>query len=92
MDWTLIVTTLGTGGLTGGLGYLGIRRSTTVTEKQINAETERSREQIEAESERLRAQHREDHLRNRQGTYHDLLSADFVLASALGQGRRAGDS
>ena len=72
--------------MTGGFGYLGIRRSTDVTKKQMAEETARAREQIEAENERLRAQHREDHLRNRQGTYHALLTADLELASAFGQG------
>jgi hypothetical protein len=72
--------------VTGGFGYLGIRRSTDVTKKQIAEETTRAHEQIEAENERLRAQHREDHLRNRQATYHALLTADQALASAFGQG------
>ena len=32
------------------------------------------------------AQHREDHLRNRQGTYHNLITADQNLQNALGHG------
>jgi hypothetical protein len=85
-DWTIILTSAGVAAITGGFGYLGIRRSTDVTKKQIAEETARAREQIEAENERLRAQHREDHLRNRQATYHLLLDANQELASALGQG------
>jgi hypothetical protein len=85
-DWTVILTAAGTAGVTGGLGYLGIRRSTDVTEKQIAEETARAHEQATAEDARLRAQHQEDHLRNRQATYHDLLTADDQLSSALGQG------
>jgi hypothetical protein len=85
-DWTVILTGVGVAGVTGFLGYLGIHRSTDVTKTQIAEETTRAREQIEAENERLRAQHREDHLRNRQGTYHALLTADQELASAFGLG------
>jgi hypothetical protein len=85
-DWTIILTTLGAAGLTGGFGYLGIRRSTGVTRKQIEAEMARTREQIEAERERLRDEHREANRQNRQGTYHNLLNADIELAGALGQG------
>lgn len=75
-DWTVILTSAAAAGVTGGFGYLGIRRSTDVTKQQMAEETTRSREQIEAENERLRIQHREEHLRNRQGTYRDLLAAD----------------
>jgi hypothetical protein len=85
-DWTVILTAAVTTGLTGGFGFLGIRRSTDVTKKQMAEETARAHAQIEAEDERLRAQQREDHLRNRQATYHLLLDADQELASALGQG------
>jgi hypothetical protein len=85
-DWTIVLTTVGAAGVTGGFGYLGIRKSTEVTKRQMAEETARSREQIQAENERLGAQHREDHLRNRQGTYHLLLDADQELASAFGQG------
>jgi hypothetical protein len=85
-DWTVILTAVGATGITAGLGYLGIRRTTDVTKKQIAEETARAREQIEGENERLRTQHREDHLRNRQATYHALLTADSELADALGHG------
>ncbi len=96
-DWTVILTAVGAAVVTGGFGWLGIRRSTDVTKEQIAEETTRAREQtgaenerlraqIEAENERLRAQHREDHLRNRQTTYHLLLDADQALANAIGQG------
>jgi hypothetical protein len=39
--------------------------------------------QIEGENARLNAQHREDHLRNRQGTYHDALNAEFQLQATM---------
>jgi hypothetical protein len=84
-DWTVILTGVGTASVTGWFGYLAIRRSTDVTKKQIEEETARAREQTEAENERLRTQHREDHLRNRQATYHALLAADQELVGALGQ-------
>jgi hypothetical protein len=83
-DWTIILTAVGTAFATGGLGYLGIRRSTDVTRYQVSEETARAHALSEAENERLRAQHREDHLRNRQGTYHNLLTAEQNLAYALG--------
>jgi hypothetical protein len=73
-DWTVILTAVGAAAVTGGFG--GIRRSTDVTKKQIAEETSRAKDQIEAENERLRAQHQEDHLRNRQTTYHALLTAE----------------
>jgi hypothetical protein len=85
-DWTVVLTTVGAAGVTGVFGYLGVRRSTDVTKKQMAEETTRANAQIEAENERLHAQHREDHLRNRQGTYHALIGADQELASALGHG------
>jgi hypothetical protein len=89
-DWTVILSTVGAatvaGGLTGGFGYLGIRRSMEVTKKQMSEETARSHEQIVAENERLRAQHREDHLRNRQGTYHALMDADDEMVRVLREG------
>jgi len=85
-DWTIVLTTVGAAGVTGGLGYLGIRKSTELTKKQMTEETTRAGEQIEAENERLRIQHREDHLRNREATYHALLTADSQLAGAMGHG------
>lgn len=42
-DWTVILTGVGTASVTGWFGYLGIRRSTDVTKKQIE-ETARARE------------------------------------------------
>jgi hypothetical protein len=57
-DWTLILTTVGTVGVTAGLGYLGIRRTTDVTKQQIAEETARTREKIHAENERQLAQYR----------------------------------
>jgi hypothetical protein len=85
-DWTIILTAVGTAFVTAGLGYLGIRRSTDVTRYQVSEETARAYALSEAENERLRAQHGEDHLRNRQGTYHSLITADQNVANALGHG------
>lgn len=36
-----------------------------------------ARAQTKAELDRLRAQHREDHLRNRQGTYHAFIAGEY---------------
>jgi hypothetical protein len=82
-DWTIVLTTVGAAGVTAGLGYLGIRRTTEVTKEQITAETSRTREQIEAENERQLAQHREDERQHRQGTYHALVIADRRLTDAI---------
>jgi hypothetical protein len=71
-DWTLIVTTLGTASITGGLGYLVAKRNGDVALRGI-----------EAENDRLREQHREDHFRNRQGTYHNFLNVDRALRYRL---------
>jgi hypothetical protein len=71
-DWTLIVTAIGTASVTGIVGY---------GTAKLNTRTELRR--IEAENERLRAQHREDHLRNRQGTYHLLLNVDRQYTDAI---------
>jgi hypothetical protein len=67
-DWTVVLTAglSVLGALFGGLlGYLGARQQARVSIRQT-----------EAENERLRDQHREDHLRNRQGTYHRFLTLD----------------
>ncbi len=77
-DWTLITTTLGASAISAMSAYLIAKRGAEATARQVEAETTRARGQTEAETERLRAQHREDHLRNRQGTYHR-----FVVASRL---------
>lgn len=61
-DWTIIATTLGASGITGALGYSTARLQAGVAKAQVEAETER-----------LGTQHAEDHLRNRQTTYHLLL-------------------
>jgi hypothetical protein len=68
VDWTLVFTTIGSAAVTGAVGYLIARK---------NAEVDLKR--LEADNERLRAQHREDHLRNRQATYHTFLVADREL-------------
>jgi hypothetical protein len=68
-DWTTILTTLGAASIAAVGGWYGARKTAEVSLKQVGAE-----------NERLREQHREDHLRNRQGTYHDFLAADRELA------------
>jgi hypothetical protein len=76
MDWTQIVLTLGPAIVTGAVGYVVARK---------NADVELRR--VEAENERLRAQHREDHLRNRQGTYHRLIDQELGLQRLFATGR-----
>lgn len=61
-DWTIVVTTLGASGITGLVGYASAKWQGNV-----------ALDQARMENERLEAQHREDHLRNRQATYHDFL-------------------
>ncbi len=76
-DWTLITTTLGASAIAATSAYLIAKRGAEATARQVEAGTTRAREQIEAENERLRAQHREDHLRNRQGTYHRFVAGEY---------------
>ena len=64
VDWTVVITTLGAAGLTGGFAYAAARWQGRV-----------ALESVRAENERLRIQHREEHLRNRQTTYHRFLDA-----------------
>jgi len=71
-DWTTIVTAIGASTVAGVTGYASARYSGKVAMRQI-----------EAENERLREQHREDHLRNRQGTYHEFIQADLAMSIAL---------
>jgi hypothetical protein len=61
-DWTIVVTTLGASGITGFLGYASARFQAHAVISQVVAE-----------NDRLKLQHREDHLRNRQSTYHEFL-------------------
>jgi hypothetical protein len=68
-DWTTILTTFGAAGIAAAGGWYGARKTAEVSLKQADAE-----------NERLREQHREDHLRNRLGTYHDFVAADRELA------------
>jgi hypothetical protein len=82
-DWTLIITTLGASGISAASAYLIAKRGAETTASQVKAETTWAREQIEAENERLRAQHREDHLRNRQGTYHQFLAGEYRYMAAF---------
>lgn len=65
-DWTTVAAAgvAGAAALGGGvLGYLGARVQARVGLRQV-----------EADLERLREQHREEHMRNRQGTYHRFLN------------------
>jgi hypothetical protein len=79
-DWTTIITAVGAAGVAGGFGYLGARKQAEIALAQVRGE-----------NERLREQHREDHLRNRQGTYHRMLSADREFLTILeGTGRDPG--
>jgi hypothetical protein len=82
-DWTLILTTIGTAVASGGFGYLAANKSADVTIRQINAEGERARDQIAAERDRLDAQHNEDHRKERQKAYNDLMAADRRFANAI---------
>jgi hypothetical protein len=81
-DWTVILTTVGAAAVTGPLAISASGEAPTLTKKQIEEETTRTNAQIAAENDRLRDQYREDHLRNRQSTYHALLTAEQALASA----------
>jgi hypothetical protein len=67
-DWTIIATTLGAAAVTGAVGYGSARWQGKVGMAQAHEETER-----------LRVQHREDHLRNRQTTYHLFLDEVVTL-------------
>jgi hypothetical protein len=80
-DWTIILTSVGAAAVSGGFGYAAAR-----------ATTKASLRQVEGENERLRAQHREDHLRNRQGTYHHFLNVDRRFTSLLLRGETSQDS
>ena len=71
-DWTTIITTLGAAAIAAAGGWYGARKTAQV-----------SLQAIRAENERLREQHREDHLRNRQTTYHLFLTADRDLENML---------
>jgi hypothetical protein len=82
-DWTLILTTVGAAGVTGGFGYLAAKQGARASMRQAEQQHQTALAQVEAENERLREQHREDHLRNRQGTYHSFMTADRRLFSLL---------
>jgi hypothetical protein len=73
-DWTIVLTTLGSAGIAASAGWYAARKTAEVSLRQADAE-----------NERLREQHREDHLRNRQGTYHEFLSADRNMGRTLGE-------
>jgi len=79
-DWTTITTAIGTSSVTGVVAWYGTRKAAESTNRQT-----------EAELERLRTQHHEDERRNRQGTYHDFLTADERLWILL-QIEDAGDA
>ena len=75
--WTIVATTLGASAITGAVGYWSAWLQSRV-----------GLEQARVELERLRIQHREDHLRNRQTTYHLFLDAT-TDAERLREGTRA---
>jgi hypothetical protein len=76
VDWTQVFLTLGPAIVAGATGYLIAR---------MNAGVELRR--VDGENERLRAQHREDHLRNRQGTYHRFVNQEWQLQRLFATGR-----
>jgi hypothetical protein len=85
--------TIAASGITGATAVIGYffgdhssKRSTAATVKQIESENERVIQQITAENERLREQHREDHLRNRQNTYHAFMNYDQLMSSMFAYG------
>jgi hypothetical protein len=78
-DWTLIGTTVGAAAVTGAFGY---GAAWLQARTQIH--------QADAELRRLRAQHAEDHLRNRQGTYHSFLSGMQEFEGIADRVQRAG--
>lgn len=76
-DWSITATTLGASAITGAVGYFGARLQAAASIRQVDAE-----------NERLRVQNAEDHLRNRQTTYHRLLDLlhNFDIAAWSGPG------
>ena len=67
-DWSSVAlagVTAAAGVLGGGIGYLGARLQARVGLRQV-----------EIEIDRLNAEHAEDHLRNRQSTYHNFLDVE----------------
>lgn len=72
MDWT----TVATAAVTGLVGFGGAWLQGRTSIRQAHEETDR-----------LRLQHREEHLRNRQGTYHEFLrtvrNLDAILVGEM---------
>jgi len=68
-DWTVIITSLGSVSIGGGIGLLSARLSGRVALRGVEAENERRREQ-----------HQEEHFRHRQGVYHDFLNVERALS------------
>jgi hypothetical protein len=79
-DWTLIVTTLGTAGISGSVGYLASRKTADVAISSI-----------EAENERLKEQHAEEGRRVRQTAYTELLNAERRFSTAVRRGEAGQD-
>jgi hypothetical protein len=71
-DWTTVLVAVGPAAVTGLVGYLTARRNAAVALAGLTSE-----------NQRLREQYKEDHLRNRQTTYHDLLVAEARLQEVL---------
>jgi HPt (histidine-containing phosphotransfer) domain-containing protein len=79
-DWTIILTTLGASGITGAVAYTAAKTQG----KTAIAQTE-------AETKRLRIGHAEEHLRNRQATYHNLLTVLSRFDSVVWAGFLTGE-
>src|SRR5919197_1517169 len=79
-DWTTILTTVGAAVVAGDSGYWTARSQ---------GRTEIAK--VQAENDRLRMQHREEHLRNRQATYHKLLfeAAKWTYWRSIGAKKEA---
>jgi hypothetical protein len=68
MDWT----TVAVAAITGAVGYAGAWKQSQTSVHQASEETQR-----------IRLQHVEEHLRNRQGTYHQFLKSLRELDSLM---------
>jgi hypothetical protein len=88
-SWPIIAAS-GITGATAVIGYLfgdrSSQRSTDANIRQIESENDRVVQQITAENDRLREQRREDHLRNRQSTYHKFMTADTLMNAMFSHG------
>jgi hypothetical protein len=85
-DWTVILTAVGASAVSGTFGYLAARQGAKASIRQAETQHATALAQIEAENARLREQHKEDHLRNRQGTYHRFLNVESEFRGKLERG------